>query len=163
MTTPQNPLPPTSDINYQSRSLVDADAEHLKILSICWYVFACLHALAACFLLLYAALGAVVALFGLAAGTAAGKIAHDPFFAILGLPAATMGFLVVCIGAFAFLLFLAVAFAQYHCGRSLSRRRNMTFCYVIAAIACLNIPFGTALGICTFMVLSRPTVKSLFQ
>jgi len=33
----------------------------------------------------------------------------------------------------------------------------------MAAIACINMPFGTALGVFTLIVLARPTVKALFS
>jgi hypothetical protein len=44
----------------------------------------------------------------------------------------------------------------------MARRKARTFCFVIACIACLNVPLGTALGVCTILVLSRPRVKDLF-
>jgi hypothetical protein len=48
-------------------------------------------------------------------------------------------------------------------GRSLAQRRRHTFCLVIAAIECITcIPFGTALGVFTILVLMRPSVKQAF-
>ena len=32
---------------------------------------------------------------------------------------------------------------------------------LVAALLCLSIPFGTVLGICAIIVLSRPSVKAL--
>ena len=34
---------------------------------------------------------------------------------------------------------------------------------LVAALLCLSIPFGTVLGICAIIVLSRPSVKGLFE
>jgi hypothetical protein len=45
----------------------------------------------------------------------------------------------------------------------LSERRNPTFIMVIAAIQCLNMPLGTALGVFTIVVLQRASVKRLFE
>src|SRR5260370_11463091 len=58
---------------------------------------------------------------------------------------------------------LAVTFLTYFTGRSLRDRRHRVFCLIIAAICCLQIPWGTAIGVCTFMVLSRPSVRAQFE
>jgi hypothetical protein len=47
--------------------------------------------------------------------------------------------------------------------RDLMRHRRRTFCYVVAATHCINIPVGVLLGIFTFIVLSRPEAKALFE
>jgi len=36
------------------------------------------------------------------------------------------------------------------------------FCFVVACIECLFMPFGTVLGAFTIIVLMRPSVKNLF-
>jgi hypothetical protein len=43
-------------------------------------------------------------------------------------------------------------------GRCLARQRRRAFSLVVAGLNCLAIPFGTILGIFTFIVLLRPTV-----
>ncbi len=48
-------------------------------------------------------------------------------------------------------------------GRCLSRRTHYTYCFVIAGICCIFIPFGTILGVFTIIVLARPSVKALFE
>ena len=48
-------------------------------------------------------------------------------------------------------------------GRYLLQRTHYTFCLVVAAIACLLMPFGTALGIFTIIVLMRPSVREMFE
>jgi hypothetical protein len=45
----------------------------------------------------------------------------------------------------------------------LRRSRNMLFIQVVAALSCLAIPYGTLLGIFTFMVLLRPSAKLFFS
>ena len=78
----------------------------------------------------------------------------DPQF--IGMLFASLGAVVVVAG-------LLFAFLTYLTGRSLADRRRRTFCLVMAGISCLHIPWGTALGICTFMVFGRPSVKLLFE
>ncbi len=47
-------------------------------------------------------------------------------------------------------------------GWSISRGRNRTLSMVTAALNCLNIPFGLALGIFTFIVLSDRAVREVY-
>ena len=47
-------------------------------------------------------------------------------------------------------------------GRSLQQHRRHAFCFVIVCLSCLLAPLGTALGVCSILVLSRPRVKDLF-
>ena len=53
---------------------------------------------------------------------------------------------------------ICLAFA----GRQLQRQRSYLFCLVMAALACMFMPFGTVLGVLTLIVLLRPSVKELF-
>jgi len=46
---------------------------------------------------------------------------------------------------------------------ALRKRKHRTFLLVMAALSCLSIPYGTILGIFTFMVLQRPAAKKLFE
>jgi hypothetical protein len=48
-------------------------------------------------------------------------------------------------------------------GYWLRHSRNMLFIQIIAALNCLAIPYGTVLGIFTFMVLQRPSAKQYFH
>ena len=48
-------------------------------------------------------------------------------------------------------------------GRSLTRKQNLTLIQILAGLSCLHVPYGTALGVLTFMVLGRPTVRALFE
>ncbi|MBI3407520.1 MAG: hypothetical protein HY040_04090 [Planctomycetes bacterium] len=47
-------------------------------------------------------------------------------------------------------------------GRKLATQRNYWFCFVMACIECLEVPFGTVLGVFTIIVLLRPSVKGRF-
>ena len=54
----------------------------------------------------------------------------------------------------------ALSFFQAHC---FAKRRHSLLCLILAGLDCLSLPYGTILGIFTFMVLFRPSVKALFD
>ena len=61
-------------------------------------------------------------------------------------------------------IFIAAAgVANFLSGRAIHRRTRRTFSLVVAALNCLQFPFGTALGICTFVVLLRDPVRDVYQ
>jgi hypothetical protein len=125
------------------------DAEHLKLLTIFHYVLAGLVALGASIPILHVAIGIWV----LTAPPAPAPGRPPPSF---------IGWFFVIFGAAAVLLGWAFAACLAVAGRNLSRRRGWTFCLVVACLSCLWVPMGTALGVCTLLVLLRPTVKGLF-
>ena len=47
--------------------------------------------------------------------------------------------------------------------RWLKARRNRMFCIVVAALDCLQVPLGTALGVFTIVVLMRDSVRQAFD
>jgi hypothetical protein len=47
--------------------------------------------------------------------------------------------------------------------RALGRRRGRLLCQIAAAVSCLQMPWGVLLGVFTFMVLNRESVKQLFE
>jgi hypothetical protein len=42
-------------------------------------------------------------------------------------------------------------------------RKHRFFSMVVAGFNCINLPFGTGLGICTLIVLLRPTMPALYH
>ncbi len=44
----------------------------------------------------------------------------------------------------------------------LRKRTRRTVTYIASALMCMSFPLGTALGVWTFVVLSRPSVKALY-
>jgi len=128
------------------------DDEHLRLLRIGYFVSAAMTGLMAVFGLFYGLIGVFV-FSPLAHQTSAGDQVPPQFFAQL-------------LGIFGFgfaALALAFAAAKVYVGRLLQQRRSRAFCLVIAALTCLGIPEGTFLGVCTFMVLNRPSVSQLFN
>lgn len=47
-------------------------------------------------------------------------------------------------------------------GKRLAAHRSHTFCLVVAGLACLFMPYGTALGVLTILTLLKPEAKRLF-
>src|SRR6266496_6180127 len=132
---------------------MNQDAEHLRLLSIFHYVVAGVAAFFSFFPLIYTAVGVVfVALSH-----------HPPTNPSQQPPPAALGWAFVGLGIFLFLLSAVFAFILAFAGRSLSRRRRYWFAFVVACIECVFIPFGTILGVCTIIVLSRESVKTLFS
>ncbi len=62
---------------------------------------------------------------------------------------------------FLYRLFLVVG--SIIAGRSIARRERWMFCILVAAFCCGSMPFGTALGVLTIVVLVRPSVKTVFE
>ena len=63
------------------------------------------------------------------------------------------------IGAWGVLSF----FANLVAAICLHHRKKRMLSLVVAGFNCINMPFGTALGVCTIIVLVRPSVIALYQ
>ncbi len=64
-------------------------------------------------------------------------------------------FFYVAIGAF----LIALCVCNVLSGNYIRKRKNRIFSFIIAGINCMQVPLGTALGVFTFIVLSRESVK----
>ena len=126
------------------------DAEHLKLISVFHYVVAGMAALFACIPLIHLALGLLLVL-------TPGKFGPPS-----NSPPAFLGFFFIVIAGFFILAGWTFAILVALNGRFLSQRRRYTFCFVMACVECMFMPFGTVLGVFTIMVLMRSTVKELF-
>jgi hypothetical protein len=126
------------------------DVQHLRYLSIGYYIGAAITALFASIPLIYFS---VVLIFLLKPLTTEGS---DLFpVQLFGMMYALFGGMAVLGWALAALIFVA--------GRSLAAGKRYAFCFVMAALCCAHFPFGTVLGVFTILVLTRPTVKAMFQ
>ena len=130
---------------------MDTTQHDLKVLSICYYIMAGINGA-------YAILAAAYVLFIEAILTnvplrnTAGKALPDFVPAVIaGFGGALAGFGLVCAAC--------MAFAAW----SLPKRRNYVVVMVAAILNCLQIPFGTVLGVFTFVVLNRPGVRHSFE
>jgi hypothetical protein len=135
--------PPPQDPRYR-------DAEHLRLLAI-------FHFVAGGLLVLFGFIPVIYIVLGVAMLN--GKLPSNPGSPP---PPAQVGYIFIAMGS----IFMALGWALATCliisGRFLQKRRNYMFSFVIAAISCLQIPFGTLLGIFTIIVLSRDSVKAIY-
>jgi hypothetical protein len=129
---------------------VNQDQEHLRLLSIFHYVLAGFACLLPLFSLIYIGMGVLV----LSGKMSGGK--HAPGDA-LG------GWFFIAFGAIFFFAGVVGATLNILAGRALAKHERRTLCLVVACLNCLHMPLGTLLGVFTLVVLSRPTVKLLFE
>jgi len=130
------------------------DEEHLRLLAIFHYVVAGIGALFACFPLIHVAMGLMFMF--LPATVAPAKEPNNLPPQLFGLLFVVMGGLMAAIG-------WAAAICTFFSGRYLAKRRKRMFSFVMAAIMCMFMPFGTVLGIFTIIVLSRESVQRLYE
>ena len=131
------------------------DDEHLRLLSIGYMISAAMTAVGTLFALLYVFAGFVVV----------GVLSRHPEVAGNAgqSPPAFIGWIISAIGLGIFTVTLALAAAKYWTGICIKRRKSRTFCMVMAGISCIGIPYGTILGVFTFIVFGRPSVMRQFQ
>jgi hypothetical protein len=79
-----------------------------------------------------------------------------------GAPPAIIGWFFMIIGGMFFLLGESFAACVFAAARFIRSRRRYWFIFAVACLQCAFFPFGTALGVFTIVVLSRPSVKQLF-
>ena len=148
---------------YQGVDPYAADQSYLKVLSILHYVWGGLLLLLSCFAIIYIALG-VMFLSGAmpmtpppATGPAAANAA-----AFQQTTQKTMGIMFTACGTGGLLLGWAFGILTIISGRRIAQRRSRVFSMVIAGINCISFPFGTALGVFTFIMLSKESVKAMY-
>ncbi len=130
------------------------DRDHLRILSICHYVFAGLCFIAGCFPIFYVFFGIMIV---------ANEFGPPPQQADASDPPELVGWFFIGFGTVMVASFWALTAGLIVAGRCLSQRKSRTFCMVMAGAACLFQPLGTALGVFTFIVLARPSVREAFE
>jgi hypothetical protein len=74
-----------------------------------------------------------------------------------------MGWIFGGIGLALFLVMSAIAVVKFLVARNIKRRKSRTFCLVVAGLSCLEFPYGTFLGVVTFIVLGRDSVVRRFS
>lgn len=131
------------------------DEEHLKLLSLGYMVSGGFSALFSLFGLFYVFIGIAMTSFISRIAQSQNKPDQMPpqfvgwFFGAIGL-----AFLIFSV-SFAILKFLA--------GSRLKQRSSRIFCMIVAGFTCLEFPYGTFLGVMTFIVLGRESVIRLFS
>ena len=130
---------------------MNQDLEHLRLLSTFHYVVGGVAGLFACFPCIHLTLGILLV---------SGVIPQGPREEMAP---AFVGWLFIAIGGVMIVVGWTLAVLILMAGRFLARRSHYTYCFVVAAVECLLMPFGTVLGVFTIIVLMRPSVKPLFD
>ena len=127
------------------------DEKNLRLLSIFHYVLGGLAGLFSLLPFIHLAIG-------LAMIYAPGKMSSHG-----NMPPAFAGWIFVAIASCLILFGWTLALCIILTGRYLARRKKYQFCLVIGGVECLFIPIGTILGVFSLIVLTKSSVKELFQ
>ncbi len=161
MTTSPTPLPPPPTtappmVGYAIRGGA-RDAEHLRLLAIFHYIYGALTMLFSCIFIVHIVIG-VLAL-------------NDPNFLTPRGPGAPanaqpmptmVARIFIVMGSAAIVLGWTVGILTIVSGRCIAGRRRRTFSLVMAGINCVSVPLGTTLGVFTFVVLLRDSIRPLY-
>jgi hypothetical protein len=138
---------PTEDIR---QSIIDE--EHLKLLSMGYMVSAGVTAFFSFIGLIYVFIGIMMTkVFPQAAANASEQ------------PPEFIGWIFAGIGLAIFIFMIALAAVKFWAALCIKRRKSRIFCLIVAGISCLGIPYGTLLGVLSFIVLERPSIAGLFS
>jgi hypothetical protein len=127
------------------------DVEHLRLLSLFHFIAAGIIALFATIPVIHVIIG-----IGMLSGSFPAPKAGAPP------PPPSFGWMFVIFGTLFIVFGWTLAICLLVAGRFLKQRRGYMFCLVTAGLACLFQPVGMVLGVFTFLVLLRPSVKILF-
>src|ERR1035437_470809 len=141
-----NPYDPTYTPSYATVPHGPADDDHLKVLSICHFVWAGLCGFFGLFPCIHIVMGILLL---------NGKLS-DP-----GRPPvpdeAVIGWMFVIMGSAFVLCAETVAVLTLLSGFSIIKRRRRTLVLITAGLNCIFMPIGTVLGIFTLIVMLRPS------
>jgi hypothetical protein len=153
-TPPNQPFGMPPPQGYQAAAPNAEDESHLNTLAICHFIYAGFAALGGLVGLVYVVLGIFVA---------TSMASSPPPGAAGGPPPALFGGLFAAIGGFIMLFVWTLAGLVLYSGLSIKKRQRRTLSFVVACLCCMNIPLGTALGVFTLVVLSRASVKAIYD
>lgn len=151
---PASPFPggpgPSYATNYVGAETAQQiiDNEHLRLLRVGYFISAAQTAIFIPFGLLYAGMGLM--------------FSHLPTGASAPPPPFMTWFMGLFGGAFAGFGAVAATLKLLTAIR-LKERRSRVLCLVAAGLSCLEIPYGTLLGVWTFTVLGRASVQRQFE
>jgi hypothetical protein len=128
------------------------DDEHLKIIRIGYFISGGAFAFTALFPLIYVVMGALIIM-----------TARYQAYRSSGMDPGIMGWLFIIGGLVFSVGFGVLAALQILTAIRLKARRSRILCIITAALTCLFVPYHTALGVFTLMVLQRPSVKAMFE
>lgn len=162
MTNTMNPLPPsqTAPLSYQPMDYqVVRDMDHLRILAIFHYVQGALTIVFSSFGLVHLTLGILMVLkpgkFG------GGLLALPP--PPRGTSPAFMGAMLAILGGIVVLSGWTIGLLTIYSGRCIRARRKHVLSLIMAGVNCLTGFTGIALGVFTFIVLLRESVRNMYR
>jgi hypothetical protein len=124
------------------------DREHLRLLRIGYFISAAQSAVMVPFGVLYAGLGVIMRKISGVHATDAALMTNWVFGMM---------------GAFIAVFALVATILKLLTAKRLEQRRSRVLCLVTAALSCIEVPYGTALGVFTFLVLGRSSVRQQFD
>jgi hypothetical protein len=131
----------------------DRDCDHLKLLTIFHYIVGGLTIAMASFFIIHFAM----ALMMYANPDMLPKQPQGPQ------PPQALWLVFACFAGGMILLGWTFGILTIVSGRMMAKRRARTFSFIIAGLNCFCFPYGTALGVCTILVLSRDSVRQLYD
>jgi hypothetical protein len=134
-------------VSYYVQPLASADDGHLQALAICHYIWGALVFLFSCVFIVHIVMGTMM----LRGSWPGGSTASSP-------PPSEMGYLFVGMGSCGMLLGWLTGILTIASGRCIRFRQKRVFSLVMAGVNCGFVPFGTVLGVFTFILLARPAV-----
>jgi hypothetical protein len=140
--------PPVLPSDQQARR----DAEHLKLVSIFHFILAALGLPGIAFIALHFAF--MRALF----------MNPETWKNDKGGPPPEILFkLMICGYAFGVIIILTAGVLNLLSGLFIRKRRHRMFSIIIGGLNCLQVPFGTLLGVFTILILSRDSVRKIYE
>lgn len=139
------------------------DAENLDLLALFHYILGAVIALFSSFFIFHIVMG-----LRLIQHPNAFPFAVTPSVPVPAMPNPTFppeaGYMFAIMGTLAVVGGWTLGVLTAFAGRCLKARKNYVFIQVIAGLVCVFVtPLGTVLGVFTFVVLARPSVKPLFE
>jgi hypothetical protein len=147
--------------------------ERLRILAIGFYVRGAMMVAFGCFFLIYVAFFLGFSFMPESAWTQTPRGSPSPnAFALptptahpanQGPPPVILFRIIACVFSAVTLLVWIVGCLTAYAGRCIQKRRRKVLIYVMAGLNCLFVPYGTLLGVCTFIVLGSPAANREFS
>jgi hypothetical protein len=126
------------------------DEGHLKVIAICHYVWGGLLLLLSCIFIVHIVMGMMILNGKWPGNTGPNAMPNQ------------MGYMFVCMGSGALVLGWVVGILTIVSGRAIAQRKWRMFSLVMAGGNCASFPIGTLLGVFTFIVLLRDSVRALY-
>jgi hypothetical protein len=143
------PPHPTQPENFQPQFAHAKDEQHLSQLSLGFKIYAGINAFFSCIPFIHLFIGIMMVTGRLDDGKTPPPAAFGWFFIVFAS--------VFIIGGW------ALSICSFYAGRFLKEHRNYTFCFVMSCINCVMMPFGTVLGVFSILILTRDSVKNIFD